>query len=120
MSKLHWKFINGVNSLCIKPTDESSECEEAELYVLGSVQHELFRLTANGGWSSKFSSKLSAQRASARLHHSDNPLIAASWKAMMATAAAIQNLKRTPGATAGNKLFIDDSLRVRHPLFEVS
>ena len=120
MSKLQWKSINGVNVLCLKPADESSECEEAELYVLGTIQHELFRLTANGGWSAKFSSKLSAQRASGRLHHSENPLIAAHWKAMMATAVAIQNSKRTAGATVGNKLFVDDLLRVRLSLFEVS
>ena len=120
MSKLQWKTINGVNTLCIKPADDTTDLEEAELPVLGTIQHELFRLTANGGWSAKFGSKLSAQRASGRLHHSDNPQISAHWKAMMASAVAIQNSKRTAGATLGNRLFVDDLLRVRHPLFEVN
>lgn len=119
VNDLEWKPLDGVNKLCSKKDGPGVGYEEAEIYVIGTILHDLFRLTATGGWSAQFTSKFASQKASGRLHHNGNPTISAVWDAMQAGATAIQNSKKTPGASLGNSLFVEGALRIRHTLFEV-
>lgn len=120
LERVCWVPKGSVSVLCNKGEAQPDAVEEAVFVSVGHLDPGTFKLDAMCGWQASFDSPLAKQKASAHVRTDMDPAINQYSLDIKRGIQAIENSKKTQGATRGNMLLQEGNLRIRHEMFIVS